>query len=87
MPITTTARRILALAAFAALATGCSPPKPPDKEQPPEPIAGTAAPAPQDPTALRRAIEQPIDKAKAAEDATATAQKAQQDALDAATGN
>lgn len=79
--------RILALAAVAALA-GCSPPQPPDKEQPPEPIAGTAAPASaQDPTALRRAIEQPIDKAKAAEDATASAQQAQQDALDAATGD
>lgn len=83
MSIATASLRILALAALLPIA-GCSPPEPPDKEQPPEPIAATPA---QDPTALRRAIEQPIDKAKAAEDATATAQKAQQDALDAATGN
>ena len=86
MPITIAARCIVALAALVALA-GCSPPTPPDKEQPPEPIAGAASPAGQDPTALRRAIEQPIDKAKAAEDATAAAQQAQQDALDAATGD
>lgn len=86
MPSTAASLRVLALAACTALA-GCNPPEPPDKEQPPEPIAGTAVPAAQDPTALRRAIEQPIDKAKAAEDATAAAQQAQQDALDAATGD
>jgi hypothetical protein len=62
---------------------GCGKPKLPDHDDRPEP---QAAPAAQPPTALRQTMQQPIDKAKAAEDATAAAEAKRDEALNAATG-
>lgn len=62
---------------------GCGKPKIPDHDDPPEP---QAAPAAQPPTALRQTMQQPIDKAKAAEEATAAAERQRDEALNAATG-
>jgi hypothetical protein len=62
---------------------GCGEPQVPDHDDRPEPQAAPAAPPP---TALRQTMQQPIDKAKAAEDATAAAERQRDDALNAATG-
>ena len=73
---------MLLMAGCAALAA-CSKPKVPDHDDRPEPQA--AAPvAP--PTQLRETMRKPIDKAEAAQAKTAAAEKARDDALNAATG-
>lgn len=53
----------------------CSKPEPPSPERPPQPQA----------TALRDAIQQPLDKARALQADTEKAAKAQRAAIDAAT--
>ena len=65
----------LLLLAFAA----CKP-APPPTDEPPEPKAATA-----DATELRDAIQQPIDKAKAVDEASQQAAEDQRAAIDAAT--
>ncbi len=76
-------RFTLCLALTAALSLGaCSEPEAPDKEQPPEPQASTAG----DATDMRDAIQAPIDKAKAAEQAIQDAAQAQDAAVEAAGG-
>ncbi|MBB1087734.1 hypothetical protein H4F99_04445 [Lysobacter sp. SG-8] len=65
--------------ALAILASACSKPQAPDKEQPPEPQAPTA-------TGMRDAIQAPIDRAKAAGDAVQDAADAQDAAIEAAGG-
>ncbi len=73
----------LACALLASLSLGaCSKPEAPDKEQPPEPQATRAS----DATDMRDAIQAPIDKAKAAEQAVQDAARAQDDAIEAAGG-
>jgi hypothetical protein len=64
----------LALVAMAA----CDKPSMPDPEQPPEPQAGH--------TQLRDAIQQPLDKARAVEDAGKRAAEAQRAAIEEAGG-
>lgn len=64
---------------------GCSKPKMPDHDNPPDPqtsAAGVAAP-----TQLRDAVQKPIDKAEAAQASVDAAAEAQRNAIDAATGN
>lgn len=64
---------------------GCSKPKMPDHDNPPDPqtsAAGVAAP-----TQLRDAVQKPIDKAEAAQAWVDAAAEAQRSAIDAATGN
>lgn len=63
---------------------GCSKPKIPDHDDRPEPQTA-AVPAP--PTQLREAMQQPIDKAEAAQASVDAAAEAQRKAIDAATGN
>ncbi len=72
-----------ALLSCAVALTACSKPEMPDHERRPEP---QAAPAATPPSALRETMQRPVDKAKAAEDATAAAQQQRDDALGAATG-
>ncbi|KFN49881.1 hypothetical protein [Arenimonas composti] len=60
----TLAALVLTLALFLA---GCGEPTP-------EPDGEPQAPAPAEPTALRAAIEEPLDKAKAVEDTQAAAE-------------
>ena len=62
---------LLALPLLATLAA-CGKPQPPDTEHPPEPQA----------TQLRDAIQQPLDRAKAAAAAAEQAAKAEQAAAD-----
>jgi hypothetical protein len=69
----------LLLAGLAGM-SGCSKPEVPEHDERPEP---QAAP----PTQLREAMQQPIDKAHAAEAATDAAAEEQRKAIDAATGN
>lgn len=57
------------------LLAACKPPQPPPTDKPPEPQA----------TALREAIQQPLDKAKAAQQAVDDAAAQQRAAIDAAT--
>ncbi|WP_434028037.1 hypothetical protein [[Pseudomonas] boreopolis] len=57
------------------LLAACKRPEPPSPERPPEPQA----------TALRDAIRQPLDKAKAAQQVTDQAAEQQRAAIDAAT--
>jgi hypothetical protein len=59
--------RIASFLLLACAAAGCSAPKPPPSDQPPDPQA-TAQHARD--TQLRDAIRQPIDKAKGVEDTT-----------------
>ena len=64
---------------------GCSKPKMPDHDNPPDPqvsAAGAAAP-----TQLREAMQKPIDKAEAAQASVDAAADAQRNAIDAATGD
>lgn len=75
MPLS--ARFFLLALSLAALA-GCSKPKPPPTEQPPEPQAQH--------TELRDAIKEPIDKAKAVEDTIQKAADQQKAQIDAAGG-
>jgi ABC-type uncharacterized transport system auxiliary subunit len=64
---------LCALMALALLA-GCSKPKPPEKDRPPEPQA----------THLRDAIQAPLDKARAADENARKAADQQRAAIDAA---
>lgn len=73
---------LVLLSCSVALA-GCGKPKIPDHDDRPEP---QAVPAAQAPSALRQTMQRPIDKAKAAEDATAAAEAKRDEALNAATG-
>jgi hypothetical protein len=58
--------------------TGCTKPKVPDQELPPDPQAAA-------PTSLNESIQQPIDEAKAVREATEAAANTQREAIDAAT--
>lgn len=69
------------LAGFSGL-MGCSKPKVPDHDEPPEPQAAAAT----QPTPLREAMQQPIDKAEAAQGEIDAAAERQREAIDAATG-
>jgi hypothetical protein len=60
--------------------TACSPPAPPEKEQPPDPQAARAH------TGLRDAIQAPLDKAKGVEDQLQKDKEAQDAAIEAAGG-
>jgi hypothetical protein len=62
--------------------TGCSKPKVPDHDDPPEPQAAAAT----QPTQLREAMQKPIDKAEAAQGEVDAAAERQRAAIDAATG-
>lgn len=64
---------------------GCSKPKMPDHDNPPEPQTSAAGVAP--PTQLREAMQKPIDKAEAAQASVDAAAEAQRNTIDAATGN
>lgn len=72
---------LLPIAACVMLAA-CSKPEPPERDDPPEPqaVAATAQPA-----ELTQAIQEPLDKANAAQAATETASQNQNAAIDAAT--
>ena len=81
----------LALCCALTACSGSEPPK--DAAQPAvaqpgaAPPDATAPPAqPDQPSALRQAMQTPIDKTHAAEDATADAEKKRDDALNAAAG-
>ena len=78
-------RLMLPLLACLSGLAGCSKPKVPDHDDRPDPQ--TAAPAGVQPTQLREAIRQPIDKAEAAKSSVAADAEAQRSAIDAATGN
>ena len=64
---------------------GCSKPKIPDHDDRPEPQTSAVAPAP--PAQLRDAMQQPIDKAEAAQASVDAVAEAQRQAIDAATGH
>jgi hypothetical protein len=66
-------------------AAGCSKPKMPDHDNPPDPQTSAAEVVP--PTQLREAMQKPIDKAEAAQASVDAAADAQRNAIDAATGN
>ena len=68
-------RRLAAILPLSLALAACSKPAPPDKDQPPEPKA----------TALRDAIQAPIDKAKAAQPQVLEAAKQQASDIDAQT--
>lgn len=74
--------RLLPCLALALVLAACSRPQPPDTERPPEPQAGETAEA----TALREAMQAPIDRAHAAEASVQEAAQRQQAAIDAAGG-
>ena len=65
---------VLTLALYA-----CGKPQPPDRERPPEPQAAEH-------TQLRDAIQQPIDRAKQADEAVQKAAEEQRKAIEAAGG-
>jgi uncharacterized lipoprotein YajG len=65
---------LCALMALALLA-GCSKPKPPDKDRPPEPQA----------TQLRDAMQAPLEQAKQAQEEAKQAAEEQRKAIEAAT--
>ncbi len=74
------ATKIATCALFACIAlAGCSKPKVPDPEVPPDPKSAA-------PTNLTKAVNQPIDDAKAIRQATEDAATSQRAAIDAATG-
>ncbi len=70
---------VLSLCAALLALGACTKPPPPDPERPPEPkaVGGSAA---------ARAIHEPLDRAKAVEDATLQAAEAQRQAIEAAGG-
>ena len=72
----------MTLLAVCAGLMGCSKPKVPDHDDPPEPQAAAAAP----PTQLREAMQKPIDKAEAAQADVDAAAERQRKAIDDATG-
>lgn len=71
-------RRALAVVAVFALCTACSKPEMPDKDQPVEPKATARH------DDLARAIDAPLDKARATQAAVDAAARAQDAAIDAA---
>lgn len=77
-------RAVIAMSLLIACSglTGCSKPKVPDHDDPPEPQAAAAA----QPTQLREAMQKPIDKAQAAQGEVDAAAERQRAAIDAATG-
>lgn len=75
--------RLPLLALLALACSACRAPEPPPTDEPPEPQA-TAAVKP-DATQLRDAVQAPLDKARATEEAVQKAAEAQRDAIDAAT--
>lgn len=77
--------RVIAVAGLALGCAACSKPEPPDKERPVEPRAGAAVDA--DPTELRDAIREPVERAGSVEGAVLEAADRQQEVIDAATGN
>ncbi|MGO1073451.1 hypothetical protein [Lysobacter sp. CA199] len=66
----------LACAALCCALAACSKPQPPEKERPVEPQA----------TQLRDAIQQPLDKAKSAQDTVDQGAQQTRDAIEAAGG-
>ena len=68
--------RLFAVLSLPLALAACSKPTPPEKDQPPEPRA----------TALRDAIQAPIDRAKAVQPQVLDAAKQQQADIDAQTG-
>ncbi len=77
-------RAVIAMSLLAGCSglMGCSKPKVPDHDDPPEPQVAAAA----QPTQLREAIQKPIDKAEAAQGEVDAAAERQRAAIDAATG-
>ena len=77
-------RTTLYLGALSLLlsAVACSKPRPPDKDQPPEPKAAQV----ETHTELRDAIQAPIDRAKAVSPEVLDAAQKQRDDIDAQTG-
>jgi hypothetical protein len=71
------ARQLILTLTVPLLCAACSKPEPPEKERPPEPQA----------TELRDAIQQPIDRARAAEDQVRKAAAQQRAAIDAQSGD
>ncbi|TXH77771.1 MAG: hypothetical protein E6Q88_00460 [Lysobacteraceae bacterium] len=71
---------VLAVALFVSL-PACSPPEAPETERHPEPIAPSGQHG-----ALREAIQQPIDEAKAARELPEEAARRQRAEIDAQTG-
>ena len=65
------------------LGTAACMPEPPPTDKPPEPQAAVAAPAAEQNTELRDAIQAPQDKARAVEGQVQQAADAQRDAIDA----
>lgn len=78
MPSTHGATRIACACAFGLILCACGKPQPPDRERPPEPQA-------QQESQLRKAIREPIDRAKQADAEVQKAADAQRAAIDAAT--
>lgn len=70
---------LLSSCATMLLLAACSRPPVPEPDQPPEPRAAGH-------TAASRALHEPLDKAKAVEDATLKAAEAQRQAIEAAGG-
>lgn len=83
MPRTATRIALFPLLAAGLALAACSKPEPPDRDDPPEPQAVAAA----QPAELTQAIQEPLDKANAAQAATEAASKQQDAAIDAATGD
>lgn len=75
---------LLTVLPLLALAAACTPDVPSDQQQPPAPQAATTARAPAaQSTALRDAINQPLDRAKAVEGTVQEAADRQRAAADA----
>ncbi|KAB8190458.1 hypothetical protein FKV24_008575 [Lysobacter maris] len=83
MTAKTTAAAALATGLLLALLAACGKPRVPDKEHPPEPQVEAADNG--GTTAMRDAIQAPIERARAAEQAVQDAADAQREAIDAAT--
>ena len=81
MSRTTARAALLPLLAACLAQAGCSKPEVPEHDNPPEPQAATQ------PAKLTQAIQQPLDKANAAQVATEAASEKQDAALQDATGD
>lgn len=75
--MTRSAMRTAVACALALTLAACGKPRPPEKEQPPEPQAHGA---------LREAVRAPIERAKQVDAEVQKAAEAQRAAIDAATG-
>jgi hypothetical protein len=80
MPSTHSATCIACAFVFGLVLCACGKPQPPDRERPPEPQA-------QPKSQLRKAIGEPIDRARQADAEVQKAADAQRAAIDAATGH